>query len=69
VQDQPQIGAGEGAVGGLEDDDLVVLRREFRHDPALGAVLRQQQIVEAGLLLAQRAVAPVLLEAGDAVRS
>ena len=40
--------------------------RELRHDLRVFAVLGQQQVVEARLLLAERAVAAVQLVAGDA---
>jgi hypothetical protein len=33
VEDQPQIGTGEGAVGGLGDDDLVPCRESDRRVP------------------------------------
>ena len=66
AQEQAQVGAGERAVGGLEDGDLVGLRRQLGDELGFPGGVRQEQVVEAGLLLAQRAVAAVLGQAGDA---
>jgi hypothetical protein len=59
-------GTGQGAVGGLGDDDFVRLRGNVGNDLRLPLVLGQQQIVPSGQLLAERAVASVCRLAGDA---
>ena len=60
-----RVGAGKRAVGGLGDDDLVAPRRKRLDDLRGVLVLRQQNVVEAGLLLAERAVGAVLFVAGN----
>ena len=66
MQNQPQIGAGQGAVGGFRHHDLVALRGQRGDDLAFPLVLRQQQIVPARQFLTERTVAAVFGLAGDA---
>jgi hypothetical protein len=65
-QDQPQVGAGQRRVGGLGGDDLVTLRSQLGNELRGVLGLGQQEVVPARQLLAERAVAAVVLVAGDA---
>jgi len=53
VQHQPEIGAGQRAVGSLGDRDLVAFRRERIDDLAVVPVLGKKKVVEARFFLTE----------------
>jgi hypothetical protein len=65
AKDEAKVGAGQGAVGGLRDDDFVLLRGQGGDDLRRMGVLGKKEIVPAGFLLTERTVAAVFGERRD----